>query len=113
MSQIMSPDLPIELDDFDCICDTAGYAIGYWAREAILGDTRYIVIDDEDGREYTVTPELLQTVMIDVALRKYDLHDGIVNATRLAVFDKEYGEIDSDAADVLIQIACFGEVVYG
>jgi hypothetical protein len=32
---------------------------------------------------------------------------------RSAVIAQEAGNIDSDAADVIVQLACFGELVYG
>jgi len=101
----------VEHDDFEDICDTAGYSIGYWAQQAQLRLSSYVVID-EDGGQHKITPELLGRVMVEVAAGRYDLRDDIVKSAKGAVEDQEYGEIDTEVADVLIQIACFGEVVY-
>ena len=115
----------VEHDDFEDICDTAGYSIGYWARQAQLRpfscidynrdcfyERKDYVVIDEDGGQHKITPELLGRVMVEVAAGRYDLRDDIVKSAKGAVEDQEYGEIDTEVADVLIQIACFGGVVY-
>jgi hypothetical protein len=101
----------VEHDDFEDICDTAGYSIGYWARQGQLRLTSYIVTD-EDGVQHKITPELLGRVMVEVAAGRYDLRDDIIKSVKSAVEDQEYGDIDTEVADVLIQIACFGVVIY-
>jgi len=98
-------------DDFEDICDIAGYSIGYWAKLGMLRLASYLVID-EDGVQHKITPELLGRVMVEVAAGRYDLRDDITKSVDWAIEHQEYGEIDTEVADVLIQIACFGVVIY-
>jgi hypothetical protein len=115
-----------EIED---IIDTAGYGINYWCVRAVV---------DSDARTYTVTqdPELAEPGDEPIVL-EYDsivkvaehianghfevgqhIRDYFVewlDALKADDEDSQWagGFIDSDAGDVLIQVACFAEIVYG
>lgn len=70
-------------------------------------------IHEHDEKNHTITPEVIEkaiaalvanTVKIRPDLRKTILGASAVN---------DAGDIDSEAADVLVQIGLFGEIVYG
>jgi hypothetical protein len=114
-----------EIED---IIETAGYGMNYWAVRGVV---------DSDARTYTVTtdPDLIDdelpvTVtydhLLEVALRiaegAYQMNDSIRESfgqwhDDIVADDEESqwagGSIDSDAGDVLVQIAIHGEIVYG
>lgn len=104
------------------IIDTAGYGIGYWAELAHF---------DEDARTYTVRvqeemddrPEHERTKVLtyqDIANAmgvivsgKAGVANPIVEMVRDGLLDGDAAQVDSDAADVIIQIAALEELVYG
>lgn len=107
--------------------DAAGYGIAYWAARATV---------DEEARTYTVLPledpvEDKEPEQIVVTFGQIaDAFDKLLNNDPklvgsyvhkyflYAYADRdshgiEAGHIDAEAADVLVQVAVFGEVVYG
>ena len=102
--------------DFDSIVDTAGYAIGYWASSAVVDDTgSYSVTDSDDRKTYVVTRATVEQAVLDLhSLRKSEpLNSYFQRAIELLVVEGDASDVDADVADVLIQQACFGSVVYG
>jgi hypothetical protein len=119
----------IEIPDnfiLDAIIDPAGYGVNYWADLAEI---------DEEARTYTVKDKFgdfdakvisydtLAQVLADIAFRseKWGIEpdsDWTVWARR-AIFELETGEefpggtLDSEITDAIVQIAAFGELVYG
>lgn len=102
----------LEEEDFEDICTTAGYAIGYWSCAAKYKPGSYCLLD-EDLQRLEVTRDDLQEVMIEVSAGGYCVDDGIRKSVRLAVERGLFEEIDVLGADALIQLACFQEVIYG
>ena len=99
--------------DFDSIVDTAGYAIGYWASSAVVDDTgSYSVTDSDDRKTYVVTRATVEQAVLDLHL-KSPLNKYLQRAIELLVVEGDASDVDADVADVLIQQACFGSVVYG
>jgi len=99
--------------DFDSIVDTAGYAIGYWASSAVVDDTgSYSVTDSDDRKTYVVTRATVEQAVLDLHL-KSPLNKYFQRAIELLVVEGDASDVDADVADVLIQQACFGSVVYG
>ncbi len=99
--------------DFDSIVDTAGYAIGYWASSAVVDDTgSYSVTDSDDRKTYVVTRATVEQAALDLHL-KSPLNKYLQRAIELLVVKGDASDVDADVADVLIQQACFGSVVYG
>jgi hypothetical protein len=103
---------------------TAGYGIAYWASRATV---------DEEARTYTVwwydgdDDPASQIVTFDKIAEAFDklitnepklVGDWLHKYFLYAYADRDKdgidaGHIDADAADVLIQVAMFGEVVFG
>lgn len=105
-------------DQFLDLVDTAGYAIGYWADRAEVhwgaADKKYSVWeDDDDNTRHDITPDMIEQAMVDIYTGKIPVSKGILDSVTSAIMEEEYGEVDGDAADVIIQIAAFGEIVYG
>lgn len=110
----------------DAIIDPAGYGINYWANLAEI---------DEEARTYTVRDmfgdfnavqisfDTLAKTLIDIAYHPEEV--GLDYSTewsdwaREALWEIEHsephpgGSIDSELADVIVQIAAFGELMYG
>ena len=105
--------LPINLssEDFEDVCDTAGYSIGYWAHSAVLGED-YYRINDEDGSHEITRSHMIHTVA-EIIAGKYDLADSIRRNIMLAFVNDDLGELDAYDVDAIIQLACFKEIVYG
>jgi hypothetical protein len=102
------------------LIDEAGYFINYWAVKG-HHDTEaktYAITLDEHSAEYTDKPKVVITyAQVDEAIRKI-AQGGIVRSdlTEAAqAYVSEPGEADLDAefADVAVQVAAFGEVVFG
>lgn len=95
------------------IVDTAfGGGINYWAE-----------IDGEEIREYDdegpvgewirVTPSLVEEGIAAVKDPSFQIRDDILMTILLSDRSNYAGEIDIEAADVIIQAAIFGMIVYG
>lgn len=100
-------------DTVDIIIDMAGYGIGHWASSAT---------HDADARTYTVTEDATSTAhvltytMIHKALREAAKEHAAAKETlREYRAGEEFigGELGSDDADIIIQLAALGELVYG
>jgi hypothetical protein len=118
----MNIDAEIVTDDnIINMLDTAGYSIGYWAREAEVDEDAktYTIIERETGDRYTVSFDDLRRaygalLSLDQQYVNRMIHGYFIESYR----DRdeqgiETGAIDGDAADVLVQVAAFGQVVYG
>lgn len=104
-------ELVITEEDIEDIIDTAGYGIGYWAKRAIVGDDYYEVVD-EDGVCHKLTYG-----DICKGINRWYITDGNIpydimefNGNNIGL---DTGMIDSEMADMIIQYACFGEIIYG
>lgn len=98
------------------ILDVAAYgAITYWAtiRENVqIGSNGYMRLrDDEDGTTYTIRAADAMAAAHKV-VDKYPNTRG-AGYIRTAIKDNDPGMIDAEAADMIVQVACFGEIVYG
>jgi hypothetical protein len=94
-------------EDFECLCELAGYGIGYWADAAHLEPDCYTVMETEEGR-IDIPRVRVEQVLTELELGQYDVRSDL----RKAAISGDAGEWDSEVADVLIQLAAFGEVVY-
>jgi hypothetical protein len=91
----------------DCIVEMAGYGIGYWASKGEVGDN-YTVTEVETGKVFVLTADDLSRA------RQRILDEAMVNKAVLG--DLATGDpvdVDNVAADCVIQVACFGEIIYG
>lgn len=106
-------------EQFEDVCTAASYGgIDYWVRGCKFQprqENRQPVFKliDEDGDKYTLTREQIEQAMLDLWTGKISIRSDIQNSIRWAIFEKEYGEIDANAADCIIQAAAFQEIVYG
>ena len=99
-------------DTVDIIVEMAGYGIGYWATTAD---------PDREERTYTVTEEDgVKTVLTDTMIHKglrlaAAFNEAAKTTLREYRAGDEYvgGDLGSDDADVIIQMAAFGKLVYG
>ncbi len=102
-----------EQDDFEDIYDIACYGgIAYWCLAADInedGDVAHFTDMEDDNKEYTVTKDKMEEVYGKILDGEYRMADYIREYFRSG----DLGDIDSTAADVIVQICCFGEIVYG
>lgn len=127
--ELRKPPLKISQESLDCILEMAGYysGIGYWAVKMEQDDeARTVTItENEEGENavHVLTYDKIEATFWKLADSWQDLK---VNSTIRSYFykavsdgiedgkgDIDSGHMDADAADVLIQFACFGELVYG
>ena len=103
--------------DFLDIVDTAGYVIGYWADEAEVddsGDDPTYTVSCEEGTEiHTLTKDDIELAIARLIDGTVSVCSSIKDDIRSAITEKDYGMIDAYAADVIIQAACFGSIIYG
>lgn len=99
-------------DTVDIIVEMAGYGIGYWATSAVVDPEArtYTVTEAEDGTKHVLTDAMIHKALREIAktnaaaketLREYRAGDQFVG-----------GDIGADDADIIIQFAAFGELVY-
>jgi hypothetical protein len=136
-SRVMAPSTmrtikigPLAISDeaLDSIIEQAGYGIGYWA-EAAQADVHtktYTVYeqepqDDDNKGVYTITFDKLHETYWRIVAGEFSMGYQVRSYFLKAALDGaaedngdiDAGHIDSEAADVLVQIAAFGEIVYG
>ena len=96
-------------EDIELIIEMAGFGIDYWCYKGIVGDDYYKVYTD-DGLVYK--------------LSYYDISHGVAlyiehgNHPYNILIDEggwkiNADVIDSEVADMIIQYACFNEIIYG
>lgn len=127
----MSKTITISKDSLDCILEMAGYGIGYWALRATVDQEArtYTIIPDEHPTDEERTPIVVPFdkiigafwVIADLNtevkylpgyVRGYALK-AVADGFEDGQGDIDAGHVDSDLADAIIQVAAFGEVVYG
>lgn len=100
----------------DVIIEGAGYGIAYWADELTQHSDRISIHIPEDGYR-VVSHQKLAEALVHIGTRNSPNYvDQYAQRTLREIEDKERypgGDIDSDLADVIVQIALFGEVIYG
>lgn len=107
----------------DVITTAVEGGIGYWA---LISDYRIddpdttakIRPDDDAGFEDREWPVLLDRDMVQKGLdlltnTKIKVNPIILGAIIWGVNHEDAGDIDADCADVIVQVAVFGEVVFG
>ena len=116
-------DVIVTGQDMEDILDTAGYGIGYWAvhmdlaEDITKGGTVRIELDEpiEDGAptEYEMKKEdLLRGIRMYLQdpNKPYDI---LWFNEKTCRTELETGNVDSVVADMIVQYALFGEVVFG
>ncbi len=113
------------------IIDTASYGgITYWAGQptqaefdALPEDKTWTIVDAEGAEDERQAFYLNADDIREAYSRLLDIEQPYVNRTIHGYIIDSYrdrdldgidcGHIDADAADVIVQLACFGEIVYG
>lgn len=114
-------DFELTLTDFADIVDAAGYAIGYWCDEAEYDepydendpDATYTVSCEEGTEIYTLSKSDVEKAMVSIAENRVDVSNNIRDYIKLAIKEDDMCHIDGYAADAIIQVACFGTIIYG
>jgi hypothetical protein len=115
-------------ENVDDVMTTAAYGgITYWADEPTAEDfaaakpgEHTIRVDDEgwNAKVYHLSPAKIRQAIVEVAEGKHT-NSTVAGYVQQAFRDWnaedgiDCGEIDADAADCIVQVACFGKVVYG
>jgi hypothetical protein len=107
--------------DFSDIVDTACNCIDYWADEVEFDEPHdendppaKLSISCEDGEGiYEVTRIDVEEAMIRIVEGKVSVCNTVRSDIESAIREDDYGYIDGYAADAIIQVACFGELIYG
>lgn len=98
------------------IIDTAFEGgINYWAEFSTeIGSNKIRDYDDEGpvGEWIEVTPGLVEKGIAAVKEPSFQVREDILTAILLSDRNNDAGEIDIEAADVIVQAAIFGEIVY-
>jgi hypothetical protein len=104
---------------FESIIEDAGYAIGYWADEATHNteaQTYAITIQEEYADEYeskTLTYGDLLEATKKLASGAVKVNSQTKAVCQAIVSDPSDVDYDADDADVIVQVAMFGEIVFG
>ena len=104
---------------FEDVIDVAAYgAVDYWVSglkytPASQEHGPKLVVIDEDNEQFVITKPIMEKAMLDLWTGKIEIREDIQKSIQCAIFEEEYGEIDSTAADCIIQAACFNEIIYG
>lgn len=86
--------------------------IDYWAT---IAGHKIMEYDDEGpiGEWIEITPALIEEGIALVKEPSFKVRNDILTAILLGDRNNDAGEIDIECADVIIQAAVFGEIVYG
>jgi hypothetical protein len=104
--------------------DAAGYGMTYWAKSMdfkVRGDDQYIEVVDDEGEIHEATYKALREAFGKLVDPGQDLigkwlHEYFVDSVKdrdEKTGEIDAGHIDASAGDAWVQIALFGELVYG
>ncbi len=102
----------LSTEDLEGIMDTAGMSCTYWA-DVIEVDGDDVRVLDVDGTDYDTDKASIEKAFTLIAEGRIDLWGEIRRYVESAIKENDLGWIDSYAADALLQVAIFGEIVYG
>ena len=110
--------MPIEA--IENIIADAGMMIGYWATSAVVDSDKqtYTITeeeahDDEGARDFIITYTDIVEAMMKLASGEVAIRSDIREAIGEAFINYDESDLDGEVADVIIQVACFGDVIYG
>jgi len=111
--------------------DTAGYGIAYWAGRADIDEYKrtYTITPNEEAqfypeydKDFELTFDKIVDTLCEIAVGKHKVgypreyaQDWLKDIQSENEDTRNYagGSLDTDIMDVVIQIACFGEIVFG
>lgn len=102
-------ELNITEEQLDDIVDTASYDIGYWASFIGYDEGKYNIVEIDDDKSHVLSHEDVINAIIKY-INDYDSAKTILDLSNNTI-DTEL--VDGEAADIIMQYACFGELIYG
>lgn len=116
----LAVDFELDNEFFECLLDSAGYGIGYWAESASIelkdedGDEIIYRVKEQDGDEFVITKDDLQATIGDIvsSSKFWWINKNLKSNLALLCLGDEDVDLDAADADVLIQVACFRELRY-
>lgn len=123
-------DLDISDESMESLLEQAGYGISYWADSASVDmkAATYTVTENEEGENkvHVIPFKKIEEAFWKAAnpsadikgwhnkheTRRYAL-DAVIDGLTIGNGDIDAGHVDADLADNIIQLAAFGEVIYG
>lgn len=94
----------LEADDAADYYEAWGFG-GNWNWDAINADSSLT--------RYRITARALGAAMGKIARGEVEVNDRIARAITMANRNAADADLDADAADVIVQVACFGTIRYG
>lgn len=106
-------EISLSPEDWEDVVDTAGYGIAYWVERAVVDSENLTYrIEWFDGDD--LNSQIITLADIEKAWGKIvSGHIQVNSDIRSYLSSGDLGDVDADAADVLIQVALFGEIIYG
>lgn len=104
---------------FENIIDDGGYAIGYWVSKGhhdADAHTYKVTLQDEcvdEWKSKTITYQDLYDASKKLASGEVKVNSATKKVCQQIVTDASDVDYDADDADVIIQVALFGEIVFG
>lgn len=69
--------------------------------------------DDGNRKVYVITHKQIRDAMKKIAAGESNLNSELTDRIKEAVRDRNYANLDAETDDCIVQVAAFGEVVYG
>ena len=102
------------------LIDEAGYFIEYWAVKGTHdteAQTYAVKLDDEAAEVFGESKVVITYAQIDEAIRKLAkggvIRSDLTEQARAYVSNPDDADLDAEFADCAVQLAIFGEVVFG
>jgi hypothetical protein len=103
--------LEIYDEDIETIMEMAGYGISYWCDEAVIEENCYKVHCNNNDKWYKLSHlDIVKGVQMAIENGNVEYDILYVLSDRCLL---ETGAVDITVADIIIQYACFGEIIYG
>jgi hypothetical protein len=71
------------------------------------------VHEDESDDEFVIDIDKVASAIGKLVAGNVQVRNSLLATLKEANRENEGGEIDADLADIIIQVACFGEIIYG
>jgi hypothetical protein len=89
--------------------------IGYWADSAELTSVYQVaaLTDLDTEITYGIYADSIEKAAVRIASGEIGVDSNIRENIALSLFAYELADLDAECYDCIIQVACFGDVVYG
>jgi hypothetical protein len=113
MLATISVDIELDQEDFEDLCDTAGYVIGHWVQAGEITGSTYRIQEQESDEWIEITKDDMVQTIVDIIHGKHDVSKAIKDNIIHAFTQSDLGDLDGYDIDAIIQIAALKEIVYG